>query len=249
MKRNIISILCIISIFFFGPLYAEGEVLKVGIVGYNPPFAVQGANGEIFGYDVDMMNYLCKAMQRTCVFEVLKKKKLLPYVAQKKIDVAVDFTITSARLQIVNFSLPYLVSNLRFITNKQTELSKPFSLQALKNKKIGILEGSLFSDPKYEMKFKDSTIIEYDNMPHLLEDLRNKRIDFVLIHEPIANYWTANTQGEFIKEGPSFMVGYGIGIAVSKDNNALLGELNKAMLQYQDSPEYKTIYERYLSGF
>jgi polar amino acid transport system substrate-binding protein len=247
---NFIRCMLITFVFYFSPLYAVGEPLNIGIESFVPPFAMQGANNESYGYDVDMMLSLCKIMQHTCQFHVMRFDKLLPAVIDHKVDASISaITITTEREKIVSFSLPYLLSYSRFLTNKTSETQQPFSLEILNNTVIGIGAGTIFGDQIKTMGIKNPTIKTYDSNELLLEGLSTKEVNFILLDNPTAIYWAANSTGSFITAGPPFMFGLGFGIALNKSDEALLDAINKALLQYQASKEYKINYDRYLTEF
>lgn len=226
--------------------YAEGPPLNVGIQGFNPPFEIQGADNEVYGFDVDMMNSLCKIINRTCVFHVIKFDLLLNALETRKIDVAVSsLTITAERSALVNFTLPYLLSYSRFLGSVDSA-KQPFSLSVLNNKKIGVESGTIFGDQIKALGVINPTIKQYDNMDLLVEALGKKEVEYILFDSPTATYWAANSGGEFSVIGPPLLYGYGFGIAVNKEDRQLLQELNRALLQYQNSEEYKANYNKYL---
>lgn len=233
------------------PLFAEDDAsLTVGIVSYNPPYVIQGSNNEIYGYDVDMMRAVCQFMNKTCKFKVMKADELIKGVAAGKIDLAINtLTITTNRLKLVNFTIPYSLSMFRFLTGNPEDLKKPFSMSLMENKKIGVLSGSIFDESPAALGIVSAKIIPYSSMSQLVEDLYNKKIDFVLVHDPVALYWDANTPGDLTKIGPAFVMGMGLGVVVNKKNVELLQEVNKALIQFQDSPLYKKNFDKYLKSF
>ncbi len=227
-------------------LYAVGPPLNVGIQRFNPPFEIQGADNEVYGFDVDMMNSLCKIMNRTCVFHVIKFESLLNAVENKQLDVAVSsITITADRSALVNFTLPYLLSYSRFLGSVNSA-KEPFSLGLLNNKKFGVESGTIFVDQIKSLGIINPTIKQYENVDLLVEALGKKDVDYILFDSPTATYWAANSGGEFGVVGPPLLYGYGFGIAVNKEDRQLLQELNQALLQYQNSEDYKTNYNKYL---
>ncbi len=227
-------------------LYAEGPPLNVGIQRFNPPFEIQGADNEVYGFDVDMMNSLCKIINRTCVFHVIKFDSLLNDVASKKLDAAVSsITITPDRSALVNFSLPYLLSYSRFLASADSA-KQPFSLSLLNNKKLGVETGTIFADQIKSLGIINPTIKQYDSVDLLVEALGKKDVDYILFDSPTATYWAANSGGEFGVVGPPLLYGYGFGIAVNKEDRQLLLDLNRALLQYQNSEDYKINYNKYL---
>ncbi len=244
---NLIRKLLIIFVFFNSPVYAQGEPLNVGVQIFYPPFIIQGTDNEIYGYDIDMMNALCKIMNRTCKFHLMQFDKLLPSVAAQQIDAAVgSITITSDRLNLVDFSEPYLLGYSRFLTYHLDNAKLPFSLNLLNSQRIGIEAGTIFGDQIKAMGIINPTITEYESMELLVEALGKDEVDYILLDNPTSLYWAANASGEFSVIGPAFLYGNGYGIAVNKENKALLQAINSALLQYQNSDEYKINYNRYL---
>ncbi|MCL9683955.1 transporter substrate-binding domain-containing protein [Legionella maioricensis] len=244
---NFIRRLLITFVFFISPLYAQGEPLNVGVESFSPPFIIQGTDREVYGYDIDMMNSLCKIMNRTCRFHIMQFDKLLTAVAEKKIDVAVSsITITLDRLKQVDFSMPYLLSYSRFLTNHLDNAKKPFSLNLLNAQRIGIETGTIFGDQIGQMGIINPTIKEYETMELLVEALGKNEVDYILLDNPTAIYWEANASGEFSVIGPTFLYGNGFGIALNKDNKTLLQAINSALLQYENSEDYKINYNKYL---
>ncbi|KTD74754.1 transporter substrate-binding domain-containing protein [Legionella waltersii] len=231
-------------------LYAQNEPLTIGTTNFNPPFVMRTANNELFGFDIDMMINVCKIMNRKCNFEILRFEELLPAVASKRIDMAVgSITITAERANIVAFSLPYLLSYSRFLTLQSTADKTPFSLEALNNKRFGIASKTVFSAQIKDMGIANPTIVEFDKYESMLEALRDNSIDFILMDSPSAVYWAANSGNSFKTYGNAFMYGYGFGVAVNRENTALLSQLNQALLKFQNSDSYKQAYQKYLSSF
>lgn len=241
---------CFIFVFYFisTGLYANSEPLTIGVTRFFPPFVMQGANEASYGFDIDMMSSLCKLMNRKCQFRIMNFDNLIPAVMAHKVDLAISIiTITPERSQLVNFSIPYLLSYSRFLTkNPDSALKGPFSLSALDNKKIGVVTGSIFPPQIKEMNIKDPTIKEYDTVELLLDALITSEIDYILIDNPTALYWEANSSGALKTEGPTYLYGYGVGIAVNKDNKNLLNSINNALRQYQSSVEFKQNYNKYI---
>lgn len=248
IKMNLIRCILIIFASFISPLYAAGEPLNVAIDSFTPPFEMQGANHEVFGYDIDVMNSLCAIMGRTCQYHIMRFNQLLPAVVDKKVDVAISsITITAERSELINFSLPYLLSYSRFLSNHSTDLKQSFTLDLLNNKTIGIEEGTIFTQQIKDMGIKNTTIKEYRTVDLLLEGLSQKKVDFILVDNATAVYWGANSSGAFTVVGSPLLYGNGYGIAVNKINRQLLQSINSALLQYQNSNEYKINYNKYLT--
>jgi ABC-type amino acid transport substrate-binding protein len=230
------------------PLRGQGLPLKVAVDPVNPPFIMRGSNNQFFGFDISMMEYICKTLQRPCQFIPIKFDKILDEVSKKNVDVASSsITITAERARIVNFSLTYLSSKARFIGPKKFA-QQVFDLALLNNRTIGITEGSIFTDFIKKKGIVDPTIISYSNSNNLIEALNQEEIDFGLMDEPTSFYWQSLSEQKFSVLGPSFSYGFGLGIAVNKDDIALLQSINECLLKYQESKEFKENYQAYIGS-
>lgn len=210
---------------------------------------MQSTQNDAYGFDVDMMNNLCKIMNRTCVFHVMRFDKLIDAVATNKLDVAVSsITITTERAKIVNFSLPYLLSYSRFL-ERQTNKKENFSLDLLNSKKIGLETGTVFSEQLKEMGVKNPNIKEYASIEDQLSALSRGDVDIILLDNATAIYWASNSSDTFKLIGPPYMYGYGYGIVITPANSDLLTRLNEALVQFQNSDVYKQNYNKYLLEF
>lgn len=227
------------------PLHAAGEPLNVGVQIFNPPYVIRGSAQDVYGFDVDTMNYICKVINRTCQFHLMRFSDLIDAVKTKKMDVAISaITITPSRLEVVNFSFPYLPGVSRFLGNVNTS-NQPFSVNALNNQTIGILKGSIAIEQMKAMGATPRTK-EYDSFDQMLEGLASKKVDAIFLDNANANFWVANSAGRFAVEGPPLTYGFGYGIVVNKSDGSLLNQINDALLQYQNSEQYKINYNKYL---
>lgn len=247
MKR--IHHILLLIICFIQKVFADDlPVLHIGTESFNPPFVMQGSKKEIYGFDIDMINTLCKKMQRTCKFHVLKFSSLLDAVARKELDMAISsITITPERAKVVDFTQPYLLSNSRFLTKPSN--TQAFTLDYLNGKRIGIEEGTIFSEQINSIGIKNPIIKSYITVSDQLTGLNKNEVDIILLDNPTAIYWASNSSSTFKLAGPPYLYGYGLGIAVNPGEKNLLAALNKALLEYQNSNDYKQNFDRYLLEF
>lgn len=233
-------------------VYAEEKPLKIGIGRYYPPFIMQGADDEHFGFDIEVMTNVCNIMHRECSFHVMRFRELLPAINRNEIDLAINaISITPERLKIVSFSNPYLLSYSRFLTN-QNYAKKQFSLDLLNGKRIGVDADSVFSQEIKEMGLINPEIVEFHGVystEEMLEALRNKEIDFVILDNPSAVYWAANSSGEIETIGRPISYGYGLGIAIHPGDSQLVQSINNALVQYEFSGQYIKDYNKYILPF
>lgn len=240
----------IINIFLSSTLIAaETTPLNIGIESFNPPFVMQGSKSEIYGFDIDMMNTLCTLMQRTCKYRIMRFDQLLAALRNNQLDMAISsITITPERAKIVNFSVPYLLSYSRFLTKASAKFGT-FNIESLNGKRIGIESGSVFEQQLNSIGVKNATVKQYATVNDQLTALDKNEVDIILLDNPTANYWASNSSNTFKLLGPTYMYGYGLGIAVKPSNSELLAAVNQAVLTYQNSNDYKLNYDKYLLEF
>lgn len=237
---------------FTAAVQAQDQPLKVGIGRFYPPFIMQGADNELFGFDIETAIALCNIMHRACTFHPMRFRDLLPAINRREIDMAINaISITPERLKLVNFSNPYLLTYSRFLTN-HTYAHQPFNLALLNNKRIGVDGDSIFEDEVKGMDIKNPTIVPFygvHSTEEMLEALENEKIDFVILDNPSALYWAANSSGKVRTVGRPIPYGHGLGIAVNLTNDSLLQSINHALLQYEFSNQYIKNYNKYILQF
>ena len=153
-------------------------------------------------------------------------------------------TITLDRAKDVDFSSPYLPSYAHIMTTTNT-ISEHGKTLDFKKLHFGALKGTVYLQTIKEMNIKDENITIYDTEPELLSALHDADIDIIILDNPTAQFW--DTRGPyFVGYGSAFIVGNGLGIAVNKNNQALLEDINKAMSVYLQSPKFNKHYTTFI---
>lgn len=150
-------------------------------------------------------------------------------------------TITNERQQTFLFSLPYLASEARFITTSNNLM---LNIDSLTNKKIGIIEGSIFKQ-LIAQKFKNNSIKEYPSTEQLITALNQQDVDALLMDDFSADYWIANNNTLFKGVGQPFPVGIGYGIMTKLSSLLLINQINKALKRLEKNGIYMSLYQKY----
>ncbi|KTD40778.1 transporter substrate-binding domain-containing protein [Legionella parisiensis] len=248
IKKRWIQFLFIFS-FFISCSYADSlRPLIVATEIFNPPFIMQGANKQLFGFDIEMMEDICQSIHRECQYRSgFMENTILSSIEKNEADVGVSsITITAERSEHVNFSLPYLPSDAQYLTLKKGS-TVPFSKEAFNGKKIGIQVGTMFEKIIKNSGFSDVQIVNFNSTPRLIQALSNEEVDFILQDALSAQYWATEIP-VFTPFGKPFSIGYGLGIAVNKNESELLQQINDALLEFQENGQFKKTYDRYILG-
>ncbi len=235
---------CVLLIVSITPAQAE-KPLRIATTQLFYPFVIQATN-QLYGFDIAMMTYICAKIQRQCDYKIMPFGQLLPSVANKNTDLAVSsITITEDRAQIVNFSIPYFMSETRFLA--QTKMGKsPINAKTLSEYKIATLEGTIMDDAVRSLGVVNPQISHFDSESDMIEAVVAGTVDLALLDAPTAIYWQEHSAGTLLAVGKPFTYGFGLGIAVNKEETDLLKQINAAVLEYQNSENFKVDYGMYL---
>ncbi|WP_298625472.1 transporter substrate-binding domain-containing protein [uncultured Legionella sp.] len=231
-----------VTILFFQILIVKAEPLTVGIVSYDPPFVVRASTDHYFGFDVEIMTRLCAEMQAQCAFKPMPFNQLFAQLNKGTIDLAIaSITITEDRQQKYSFSLPYLVSNARFITNKK---NASLTMNDLNKKTVGVIEGSIYKEWS-NTKLPGVSIKEYPTSEHLIKALNDNEIDAVLMDDYSGDYWLTNSKNSFTSIGKPFLVGSGYAIMAKSNSPLLIQKVDDALKKITNDEFYISLYRKY----
>ncbi|MGO1766573.1 MAG: transporter substrate-binding domain-containing protein [Advenella sp.] len=197
-------------------LASEWKELKIGIEPGYAPFEYKNAEGEIVGFDPDVMARVCEKLQAKCVWVEQSFDSLIPALTARKITlIHSSMQITPQREKVLAFSRPIYGIPTQLMARKDSGLLP--TVESLKGKRVGALQGS--TQETYAKKQWGSngvTIISYQDQNQTFADLTAGRIDAAIIEKP-------NGQSGFLNrpEGSDFAF---LGEPIT-DDAALTGEI------------------------
>ncbi|MEG0808513.1 MAG: transporter substrate-binding domain-containing protein, partial [Alistipes sp.] len=138
MKRKFIKLLFLPLLLLETNLYSQ-EKLYVGTDATEfPPFEYI-ENGEIKGFDIDLIKEIGKLLNKEVILKNIQFDGLIPALQTGKLDIIIaGMTITPEREKNINFSEPYYTSKQLLITDENSSLN---TLESLKGSKIGVVLG------------------------------------------------------------------------------------------------------------
>jgi octopine/nopaline transport system substrate-binding protein len=170
--------------------------VRVGIEGAFPPWNMTGADGKLAGYDVEIINDLCRRAKVECELISSDWASIIPSLNAGKFDLVMTLGINEARRKVVDFTVPYGSGVATFLILKNGPI-KPFPMtgerlnlndkakadpvmatirQALKGKVIGVVQ-STSQESLIKAYFEDSTTRSYKSSGERDLDLKAGRID------------------------------------------------------------------------
>lgn len=193
-----------------------------------PPFESLNSENQIVGFDIDLANALCAQMKAECSFSNNPFDSLVPALKFRRYDAVISgMDITAERSKQVSFTRPYYANSAIIIAQK----GKFTAISQLKGRRVGVENGTTHQRYLQE-KHPEIVTVAYDSYQNAILDLKNSRLDGILGDSAVVGAWlktNANlaSVGEHITDSDFF--GTGIGIAVRKDNQALLDQFNAAI--------------------
>jgi len=213
-----------------------------------PPFESVSADGKIQGFDIDVANALCQQIHAQCDFSNQPFASLIPSLNLGKFDALIAaLGITPEREKQVSFTHTYYEPSASFVAT----IANHYTLQQLNGKTIGTQMGSTFAQYLQEAYGDKVTVKLYGSFQEAYLDLTAGRIDAVLSDTPVATAWLkeANHAAQYgIIDKPvtnATYFGSGYGIAVRKDDQALLEELNQALAAIKANGTYGNLVKKY----
>ena len=118
----------VLTVAWVGPAAAQESTLDVvkkrgmlvgGVKADYPPFGYTDKDGQLVGFDIEIMNYLAKKLGVKLDLRPVTSANRIPMLSIDTGDVlAASFTITIEREKVVDFTIPYFLSGGSFIVKK-----------------------------------------------------------------------------------------------------------------------------------
>jgi len=259
MKRLFLSSMAMVIGIILGlagmSVAKEWKKVRVATEGAYPPWNATDASGKLYGFDIDVINEVCKRSGLECEISAHAWKGIIPGLTAGKYDcIIAGMQATHKRLKVIDFAGPYAKTPGSFATIKSSPLAQFKSspdrvtlndisaeeqnvidqlLKLLQGKVIGVQTTTTHSN-FLDTYFKSvATIRKYDSQENVLLDLTTGRIDAA---EGSMSYWVPIMKKEQGKDlalfGPAWtgdIFGLGNGIGVRKEDPELKAIFDKAL--------------------
>jgi polar amino acid transport system substrate-binding protein len=206
----------------------EKATLTVGIDDKFAPMGFRDENNEIVGFDIDYARAAAEKMGMDVEFQPIDWKTKESELSSGRIDLIWNgYTITDDRKEKVLFTKPYLKNAQVVVTLADSEITE---LADLEGKVIGLqsLSSAANALDSSEVKSTIKEVTEFADNVTALSDLKNGRVDAVVIDEIVINYYMTK-ENETFKVLDESLAPEEYGIGVKKGNEELLDKLQAAL--------------------
>jgi glutamine transport system substrate-binding protein len=220
---------------------AKKETIVVASNTTYPPFEY-GDNGQIVGFDIDMIKDIAKVENLNVQIKSVSFDGIIPALQAGSVDAAVaGMTIKKDRLQHVNFSNAYYKSGVSILTKKNSPIH---SLSDLKGHVVATETGT--SSVDVLKKAGITNIKQFSVTQDAYNALESGGADAVVFDNP-SNVLFAKSHTDVHIVG-GLLTGEYYGIAVSKNKPDLLKKINDGLKKIQANGEYAKLFDKYLNG-
>lgn len=213
-----------------------------------PPFASKNAAGKWEGFEVDLINEICKRLKpSTCQIKETAWDGIIPALTSKKIDVIfASMSITDERKKTIDFSIPYYNTPAAIAARKDSKIDN--TAESIKGKTIGVQTATIHQNYANKYFAALATIKIYNTQDEANADLAAGRIDATIADsaalEPfIAENKDLELKGFYPKDDPIF--GNGVGAGLRKSDTKLKARIDDAIRAIYKDGTYATLEKKY----
>jgi len=255
-KKKIFSIVLICAI-VIGSVALSGctqETENKIIVGTSadfPPFEYKDTNGNIIGFDIDLIKKILTDEGYTVEVQDIGFDSLIPSLQTGKIDViAAAMTITDERLQQVDFSNAYYDANQAVLVKLGANVNIT-TIEDLKNYTVGAQTGTTgwawVNDTLVATgKLNSDNFRSYDLYTDAVADLviGPSRVGAIVIDSPVAQAFAKKGNVKIVL---NITTNESYGFAVEKGNTELVNKINTGLTAVMATIYWETLVENYFA--
>lgn len=230
--------------------YASKKSITIGFDNTFVPMGYEDDKGNNVGFDIDLANAVFKEYGIKVKWQPINWDLKETELKNGKIDLIWNgYSITKERQAKVAFTNPYMKNEQVLVTKKSSGID---SFEGMKDKVLGAQSGSSGYDAftskpevlKDLVKGNDAT--QYETFTQALIDLKNDRIDGLLIDRVYANYYLAQ-EGELDQyniieskfDGEDFAAG------ARKEDKTLVKKVNAAFKKLYETGKFQEISKKW----
>lgn len=198
---------------------SDGDELtevRVATDGAYPPASYQDENGNLVGWEVDMVNDVCSDAELRCTWQIVEWEGILEGLAEGEYDlVAASVSATEERAAMVDFSVLYqppATSAYVVLAGTESIGTGPLAAQ------VGTIQADFLSDP-----------VLYETPSGPVEAVIAGDVKGALLELDIARTFLADYPGQLSIIGPEVQLGEGAALAMRKGDAELKSRLDPAL--------------------
>lgn len=214
-----------------------------------PPFASKNASGDWVGWEIEIGNALCVAMQENCTWVEVSWDGIIPALQSKKFDmILASMSITEERMKVISFSDKYYQTPAVVVAPKSSDITA--TPEGVAGKIVGVqiaTTQSKYADTHFAATA--ASIKPYQSADERNQDLVSGRTDAILGDSLALSKFLESDAGQCceIKGSVSDLAIYGpgIGAGMRQDDTELRDRVNAAIKKIREDGTYDEISSKY----
>lgn len=233
---------------------AFADQVKIGIAAEPyPPFAAPDASGNFTGWEIDIINAVCKAAAMDCAITPVAWDGIIPALTSGQIDaIMASMSITDERMKTIDFSDKYYNTPTIVIGAKGGDMKA--TPEGLAGKIIGVQVSTIHE--AYVQKYFAPTAAEvktYQTQDEANQDLAAGRIDATQADSVALQAFLDSDAGKACCEvkgtvaADPEILGRGAGVGLRKGEDELKAKFNAAIKTIREDGTYDEITKKYFA--
>ena len=230
--------------------YQKQGSITIGFDNTFVPMGFEEKNGQYAGFDIDLAQAVSEKLGIQIKFQPIDWDMKETELQNGTIDAIWNgYTATDERKEKVAFTIPYMENQQVLVSKKSQNIQ---SVKDMSNKVLGAQAGSsgyldFEAQPDLlKSQVKDQKANQYQSFNEALIDLKNDRIDALLIDRVYANYYL-QSEG-ILNDYNVFSAGFeseSFAVGVRPADKTLLAALNKAFVALYKEGKFQEISKKW----
>lgn len=223
---------------------ADAQTLYIGISPDYPPYESVDTQGNIEGFDPDMVEWLFAWLNENghnynYEWEVLDFDNIITSLQADQVQLGISgFTWKEDRQGI--FSDPYYTSSQVIVVTEDSDIT---SKEDLSGKAVGAQQGTTGEDAANSIDGAQVTAVK--SATQLMQTLKSHGLDAVILDKAVADNYVAN--GEYKIVGEALLDEENI-IYTTEANQELMDQMNEAIAAFKASDDYQVLVEKWFGS-
>ncbi|QQQ34616.1 amino acid ABC transporter substrate-binding protein [Streptococcus mitis] len=230
--------------------YQEQGSITIGFDNTFVPMGFEEMNGQYTGFDIDLAEAVSEKLGFKVQFQPIDWDMKETELQNGTIDAIWNgYSATDERREKVAFSIPYMENQQVLVTKKSKQIR---SVEDMKDKTLGAQAGSsgyLDFEAQPDLlknRVKDQKANQYQSFNEALIDLKNDRIEALLIDRVYANYYL-QSEG-ILNDYNVFSAGFeseSFAVGVRAADKRLLTALNQSFIELYQEGKFQEISQKW----
>jgi len=220
------------------------DLLVVGTEAAYPPFEDVDADGQIVGFDPDVMREVAERSGYRIRLTNMQFRAIIPSIVNGQIDAGISaFTITDERKNQVDFTIPYYENELLVaVRSDTTDLQEQ---EDLRGRRVCTQTGTTSETWLREnVGATDENLMLLNAFPPCAEALKRGDVDAMMIDRAVVRTLVDQSGGD-LETAFTIPVDERFGIAVPKGRGELLNKFNEALREMREDGTLERLMDKW----